>query len=570
MRRRVKAFIDVVGQRGGQALASIMILLLALVDGHLVLGGLLAILVTAWIATAGGLKRHYLDLFRGTLNEELVQTRIDFPALDMGSLESMIAALNSTNDAEVIAALELLAAEKKVRVIPTLILYHPSDEVKIKALEIFARAGRREFLDLSDRLAEGASPPVQAAILRARSSLQPDEQLLRQHLDVDCPVVSGTALVSLIAADWMDEEETATALTTRIEDGSKETRVALARAIAYQPSPAFVDPLLRLADSSDRELRLEVAKAMKAVRSPRFLPALLSMLTERDLRPAAREAVVALGERVLGDLDEALRDAEQPLRVRRHLPRTISRFGSQRAARILLDRLPTEPDGMTRYKILRGLAQLRRLDAEIELDPSILDLAIEQTVRRAFQLLDWRDQLSNGSEGHPERSTPVQDLLLQLLRDKKHHAVERLFTLLGLRFVDEDFAQIYRGLLSASREARSSSRELLENRLAPPLREAVIGLIERDASLPERLEQAGQFHRRQDLDYSGVLRDLIESQSESIRSLAVYHVGELGLSGLKPHIEALEPAPQSYLSAVVERVVSLLPAARRGKLAFES
>ena len=66
------------------------------------------------------------------------------------------------------------------------------------------------------------------------------------------------------------------------------------------------------------------------------------------------------------------------------------------------------------------------------------------------------------------------------------HRASALFRLLGLRHRGEDFEKIYRGLRSASAKVRASSRELLENLLEPPLREAVLALVDDvpDAAAP--------------------------------------------------------------------------------------
>jgi ATP/ADP translocase len=66
LRTRLKAFIDVVGQRGGQAVASLAFLALAELGmvgamgrADLALGGVLIVLCVTWIVLAAGIKRHY-------------------------------------------------------------------------------------------------------------------------------------------------------------------------------------------------------------------------------------------------------------------------------------------------------------------------------------------------------------------------------------------------------------------------------------------------------------------------------------------------------------------------------
>ena len=79
------------------------------------------------------------------------------------------------------------------------------------------------------------------------------------------------------------------------------------------------------------------------------------------------------------------------------------------------------------------------------------------------------------------------------LRGKEAHAVGRLFRILGLLHPGERFSAIHRGLSSRSAEIRSSSLELVENVLEPPVRGAVLGLVD---SIPDdaRRAQGRAYH----------------------------------------------------------------------------
>jgi HEAT repeat protein len=64
--------------------------------------------------------------------------------------------------------------------------------------------------------------------------------------------------------------------------------------------------------------------------------------------------------------------------------------------------------------------------------------------------------------------------------------------------------------------------------------------------------------------YSALLDELLESTSESVRSVAVYHVGELGLTEYIPHIQAIvskesasSPAAVSDAARILERLLLL-------------
>jgi hypothetical protein len=276
------------------------------------------------------------------------------------------------------------------------------------------------------------------------------------------------------------------------------------------------------------------------------------------VRSAAREAFLAFGDAGLAFLDAALADPALRHEVRRHVPRTISRFPPERAAAILLARLPVEPDGMVRFRILRGLGRIVADQPRVPLDRTLLRAATAGTLEAAFRLVHWRLVLELGALEDRRRATPVHELLAALLRDKERHAVERLFRLLALRMRGENLEHIHRGLRSADPKLRASSRELLENLLRPPLRAPVLALVDEGAP-SDRLAQTGGFYRATPLGYEELLAVLLDTPGDTLRTLAVQHASELGLARLRSRIEALRrESPTPFLERAATRALMTL------------
>jgi hypothetical protein len=97
--------------------------------------------------------------------------------------------------------------------------------------------------------------------------------------------------------------------------------------------------------------------------------------------------------------------------------------------------------------------------------------------------------------------------------------------LFGVLYPSDDFLQIQRGL-SAARELRASSLELIDSILREPYRSAVLALVD-DGADEQRLARAAGFHQPQDLDYDRLLRQLTQSGSEAVREVARFHEAEL-------------------------------------------
>jgi len=309
---------------------------------------------------------------------------------------------------------------------------------------------------------------------------------------------------------------------------SLATRVALAQAIEGQPAPAFEEVLLHLAQSSNAQLAVHVARAMAKVRSPAFLATLIRWLSVREVREAAREALLEHGDEALTALDVALGDPGSPVRVREHIPRTISLFPPAQAVSVLQRHLAAERDGRVRFKVLRGLGRIATDHPEVEFDEALVREMAARTVAAVVETLRFRVGLVKGAERVPARATPAHTLLVTLLRDKELHRVERFFRLLQLRFRNENVRAIHRGLGNADRRVRAASRELLENLLEDPLRATVMALVD---ELPDEQRLARiPGERPLDDDYRGLLTLMTVAGSTSLRWLAGFHAAEIGLS----------------------------------------
>ncbi|MBX3193182.1 MAG: MFS transporter [Labilithrix sp.] len=557
LRERIKPMVELLGSRGGQAVASVGILLAVACSAAdpITLGAIVLTLGVVWIALVVTIRAHYLDVFRETLRTGGLSGKAELPELDLGALETLFAGLNSSRDFDVLASLELLAEQHRERLIPALILYHPSRDVVLRALEIFTDMGRTDFVPIADRLNSHPDREVAAAALRARTAVAPNKQLLLERLDEPCLQVAATSLVALMARGWIAPEQADERLARALETPSWQTASELARAVRSVATkrgddeamedrfdellirldaiagklkeaacaPVAGGPLAAAASQmvTDARVRLEVARAMGVRKSPRFLPVLVKMLSRHELRATARAAILEIPG-ALDALDKAMSAAQVPREIRAHLPRTICLFESTAAARVLLRHLHVETDGMVRYKIIRGLVKLRRANPHLRLDDSALTRVVIETLDHAEELRRWSASLASnddqapGSADDPLRA--AHHLLVDLVRDKELHATQRIFLLLELLYGDE-FDDVWRGLRSKSPKRKASSLELVENIVRSPLRERVLALVgDARPGIPSRA-----------LTYEQALREILAHDSETMQILARYRAAELGL-----------------------------------------
>lgn len=542
-RDRVKSFIDVACQRGGQAIASVGILVATAIGvGVEAMGVLVVLLGLAWLWTTVRVRAPYLDLFRRQLRHNRLALGA-FPDLDLSSFETLIAGLDSQNDTEVLVALQVLDAEGRARLIPRLILYHPADEVVIKALQIFARDGRKDAVKTIDRLLDHQSERVRAAAVAARAVLQPDPRWMRAQLLDDAARVRAAVMINLIAIGEIVGSDAKDNLESLIKSGRTEARVTLADAIGFHRKAELSHVLVRLIAQRDAEVQLAAARAMARIGDPELLQHVVPLLADDLTRRATLAVLRDFGPRSVDVLATFLANRDADSRLRWHVPRALAELADQPAADAMLPVLPDELDGMVAYRIIRSLERIvARSDDPIALDGALLDRVVERGVADCYRLLDRRIALQRGAEEAPERRTPGHELLVSILEGKFENALDRLFRTLGLRLRSEDMGDILRGLRDEDETRRASSLELLENILVAPLKPAILGLVD-DTPDRARLAFAGHYFQPERLDYEAVLARALEADSRTLKSAALFHIGELGLGRFAARLEGLDPEP---------------------------
>ena len=549
VREHWKAVTTGLGQRGGQALASVALLAaVSLGASHYAIAGALTVLAAGWVASVLALRPLYVGRFREQLRTFKVGTQGTLPPLDVEALEILVTALGSADNAEVIAALDMLEAYEKQHLASPLLVHHPSREVALHAVRLLADSPRADVPRLVAAAAAHPDGEVRAAAMRLQAAHAPDETTLRRHLHDESPSVRGAALVGLVAAGFLDGRAAEDALHEVLGLVTPDAAATLAGALVDLPAPLALPLAHELSSNPDPAVGVAVARALAAEPNPVFLETLVALLAERDARPHARAALVALGVTALERLERALEDPATPRVVRLHVPRTISQFPSARAADILVRGLLREDDLRVRYKILRGLGRLRADDPSLPVGAEALRGEAERYLERAATLLAYRvawETLAGAGAVPPDR-----DLLPDLLEDKERRALESVFRVLHILEPNAEYALVYRGLAASDPRARAGGREILENVLRGTLRPALLAMTDtqapaaRLARLLEDYEHpdarallAADDAHRPDLAHA-LLGRLASDPNEVLREIAHHELA--AVRGTHPHWETAD------------------------------
>lgn len=575
-RDRAKAFIDGVVSRISSAVTAGLIFLLSTLglSSPRFLAAIVLVLVFAWLSAAIAVRAPYLDLIRqalrkGFLNEEGIPGE-----LDLDSVEAVLESLSSREPARVIAAMDLLAERKRSRLIPALVLYHESDEVLVRALEILSTSGKREdWVPLAERLMGHGSEPVRVATVRALI-VQDQIDLVQRAVSDSSPAVRAHAFFAVAHLEDgvkpLEHPGVQELLSASGEDAHK-AKLALLDAIRDHGDRRFSELVLKMAESTQADLVERAAATMAALKDPLFIPTLIARLTVRDGRNAVREALVELGDEAFGALERAFSDEHTDPKIRLHIPRTISRFGTQRAADFLSKHVTSEASGPIRYKILRGLGRLVAEHPEVKIDRNTIDDGIHRNLLELYHFLSLRVPLEAGKNDLPTEVQDSAELVIGLLLDKEKNALERAFRYLQIAHRHEDIRSVYLALSSTDRRVRASAGELIDVVTIPRDRGSkkqeenreMWLLAADDLGAAERLARIEELVPNPPATYAQAMSLLVREPDEYLASLAGYHALELGSDKLRDEvIEVYEKRPS--LRVILAQVTQIPRLAAEG------
>ncbi|MGA7123158.1 MAG: MFS transporter [Polyangiaceae bacterium] len=498
-RQRIKPLIDGALVRTSQTITGVVLLALggtrALAPRPLAL--LVAGLAFAWLITAVTIRRPYLDLLRRAIASGSLDTRDNPDPIDLESAQLLVQHLASEDPLEVVGAMSALSRRGREGFVPALVLLHQDETVLVAALEMFGASVRTDWVPLARRLLEHPREGVRMAAARA---LAMHEDLDPTWLANDAgPRVHGYAILHLALREPSDNlcaRPRIAALLREPTESGEPGRLGLLAAIADAPPTRRLVPLLlTLGDipggSTERTELFARAAARQA--DERLIPRLISLLPTGGGREAVRAALVAMKEPAFDALHSVLLDPTRARSLRIHIPKSLARFGTRRAAECLLRSIETEQDGLVRYKSIRGLGIL--VDGRnIVVDRDRVERICLLDLADHFSVLALRVALA-GERHHAsaEARSAAERLLIALLSDKLRQSLDRVFRLLKIAHPREAIHRVYLACLSGDAYARANAGEYLDALLArrgqQSLR-ALFRLIADDLQPAERAERA--------------------------------------------------------------------------------
>jgi len=544
LKYKAKPFADVAVDRMARGIGTGLALLIAIKVFHLTwwqLSYLSVPIAAVWALMALRAKREYLETFRRSMKQRGVDAaELRSTAADPSTVEALVEELAHPDSARVLYAIDLLESLEKRHLITPLLLRHESADVRIRALGALG-AMRSEIAERwtpsVERLLKDESADVRAAAVRALAAIHKAEvgALMRPYLDDLDPRVVATAAMALAdganPADADAAEFALRALGADTRQSSAAARREVAGIIAQIQNPRFRPLLIPLFYDSDVAVaRAAIAGAQRiGLADAMFVPSLVALLRHRVLKRQARSVLIGYGEDVVDVLAYFLRDPDEDIWVRRHIPGTVALIPCQRSMDLLTSMLG-DADGFLRFKTVAAIERLRRSRPDLTFPREPIEALALKEGLRYFNYLSLRHNLFR------DPAEARDSLLARALTEKIGRTVDRIYRLLGLIYPWKDIAAARWSLEHGDARGRSGAAEFLDNLLAGNLRKRIMPVLE-ELPIDEKVRKGNVILRTRGRNEEETLLQLVHDDDQVVAAAAIHYVEQKRLWALAGDLE---------------------------------
>ena len=552
LKYQAKPFVDVTVDRVAKGVAGVLILVLIKPWGLALSWPQLSFaslgMVGLWIFTAFRARRGYLAAFRqGIERQDMRPADITgigagrgLDVADLSTVETLVEELAHPDEQRVLYAIDVLESLDKKNLITPLLLHHESAAVQVRALTALSAARQdiaEQWLPTIQRMISDRSPDVRAAAVAALASLRNEDAtaLARPLLDDPDPRIEATAALVLAGSEREEDHSVAEATLSRLAADTRETSSQIRRDVAATirqiGAPRCRHLLIPLLYDHDPEVAEEAMRSVQAIGEADFLfvPTLISLLRHRRLKAGARAVLVSYGPSVLDTLNFFLRDPDEDIWVRRHIPATIARIPCQKSMDILIDALQ-ERDRLLRYKVVTALEWLRREQSGLTFERAPIEAFALKEGLRYFNYLSLHHNL------FIRAGLPRDVFLASALDQRLTRTIDRIYRLLGLLYPWKDIAAARWAIERGDTRARASAVEYLDNILAGQVRKRLLPILE-DLPLDEKIRRGNVMLKTRPRDVEETLLELINDEDEMISAVAIDFAGQRRLWNLTDDVE---------------------------------
>lgn len=538
VKKKTKTFVDMFADRFARGISGFLLLIFyTWLDLSVERISLMAVvLVGLWLLLGLKTHREYINTFR----QALAKRRIDADTLtvsikDEAAINTLISALGSQNERQVVYALELLDSVTGVDLLPPLrpLLKHVSPEVRLRSLQLLEQCHDRELIRDVKSLLHDPDVEVRREAVRyfSRFSSESAEETLRQWLQDENSGLRSAALYCVTEQPELAAKLLYPELIDSFFKGGVEDRAQLADALGVLNDEAYHSFLLELLQDSDDYFRTRAIASAGQTRSRVFVPVLLQHLEVHTFRRAAIEALANYGDGILETLFHYLSNEGIQISVRFGITRVLGLIGSQRNVDMLLDYL-NQHNGILRYYIIKALNKLHTQYPDLDFDQRV-EKALTQEIRKYYRLFT----VLYNADKKDNNYSPCSQLLKRSIRERLDDHFERIFRLLGLRYAPKDIYNAYTATISSNLNVRSNAVEFLDNILPQNLKRLLLPLVD-ELPVEQMLQQINGLLDVQVSNRKQALQILVSDSDPWLRACSLYEIGVCRFEELRPLVES--------------------------------
>ncbi len=495
-------------------------------------------LALLWIGVVASLRSQYVR----SLQDNLRRRKLDLASarhrvVDGSTSKVLQRAMESGDAREVLNALELLPHLENIELDHQVepLLEHPLPEIRVAALDYYARRQTVRFANSIFRRFDDPDPEVRAAAIDAFCAMGRDKAVrnVRRFLSDPDAGVRSAAITGMIRYGGLDGVlMAAEALKGMIEHADPLMREHAAKVLGDIGVRNFYQPVLQLMSDPEPAVRRQATIAAGVLKSPEFVIPLLYKTQAPETLHEAVESLAQYGSGILPTLAKVLSNHLEDAAVRRAVARVLGRLGTPEAVQVMAGHLE-ERDEQLRARLFRSLARAVKGKASATVPPQPLAEALDGELQRAFNALQALETL--GLVAKPLSSAPRQGpeaagaLLASALEEKLAMIERRVFYLLAVLYPDADMEHIYAGIHDAdpaeAPRRRANAVELIDNLLDRGLKRRLLPLIE-DLPRAERLKALAEVFPQRAQGRDEVLNALCTDESAWVRACAVWYAAE--------------------------------------------
>lgn len=560
LKKRTKLFIDLFVDRVARGLAGFLLLLLIAVFHYdedpvsamqsisLVIG----LFVTVWLILAFLMRVEYVNTFRQAIeNRELNLSEIRQQINESSTINILITSLQSSNQREIIYALDMLEGIKNESLIDPLnkLLQHNSDEIVIKTLKLLKHNYEEIEITNIKSFVDSPNPQIRIQalhILMLKESDRSDElvQSYLTHENVEHRITAicmlseiGTNKQTALINDVMISN-----IITFSEDNQENLKL-LVRALGQLQNPEYSKYVGRMLDHPSDEIGNEAIKAIRKLKDLEFTNWLIKALADSRYRVEARKTLASFGTLILYRLNEQLNDFTTSWQIKIQLPKTMSLIHDQMSIDILTASLSHTVENL-KFHIIKALSKLRVNCPDLNFYQKKIDQFIISEIKMYYQYEQILSVIAQNSDD--------EKLLHKSIEESQNLKIEQIFRLLGLYLNPTDIYNAYQAVVSKDKNRQSSAVELLDNILSRELKKYLLPIF--DEQDRDKIVNTGrELYKLKRLSSEGALLLLVDGKDIWLKSLATYVARNQQTDKITKSVQKL----QNYKITVVNEAVEL-------------